>query len=114
MNHQPLDTSEEQARLRHDQLLQQAKVEYEKAERWYGYWFAGLFLLIPIAIWSLLHAYVVGLFAVDSESIAVSITVAAVSLSAGSALASLFSSGDRKRRDQAREALERIEKESED
>jgi hypothetical protein len=89
-------------------------VKYEKAERWYSYWFAGLFLLIPIVIWRLLHAYVVGLFAVDSESMAVSITVAAVSLVAGSALACLFASGDRKRREQAREALEGIEKESED
>lgn len=111
MNRQELDTLGEKALLRRDQRIQDAKVKYGKAERWYGYWFGGLFLLIPIVIWRLLHVYVVGLFTVDSESIAVSITVAAISLIAGSSLASLLSSGNRKRRDQAREALERIEKE---
>jgi hypothetical protein len=113
MNHPPPGKSEEQTCLRRDRRLQQAKAEYEKAERWYGYSFAGLFLLIPITIWRLLHTYIVGLFAVNPESIAVSITVAAVSLIAGSSLASLFASGKRKRRDRARETLERIEKESE-
>lgn len=113
MNHPPPDKSEEQAYLRCGRRIQQAKVEYEKAERWYGYWFAGLFLLFPIAIWRLLHTYVVGLFAVNPESRAVSITVAAVSLIAGTSLASLIASGKRKRRDQARATLERIEKESE-
>lgn len=114
MNDQSLDTSEEQARLRRDQRLQQAKVEYEKAERWHSYWYAGLFLFSPIAIWGLLQAFVVGLFPVDRGNLAVSIIVAAVALVAGSTFTSLVTSGNRKRRDQAREVLERITKKPED
>lgn len=102
MNHQPHDRSTEQR-------IQLARQEYEKAERWYGYWYAGLFLAAPIATWKFLHAYVVGLFPVNPESIVVSISVAAMSLVIGSAIASFFTSGDKKRRDQARKNLERIE-----